>query len=295
MQQHPMPEFGSFSLLLAVVLSAYTLVMGAVALWKAKSSKDNEGGRLGETARRAGIGSFIALTGAAFALVWASFTNDYSVSYILHHTESRSESCLQVFGALERTGGLAAALGVAALGVWVCPSDAAQGGRAALGVCVDDSGRRAGVFFAAIELCGSALCDSAGACGEGWVWVESAAAVSRDGDSPSDALPGICGVLGAVCVCTGCADDALSRREVDCITRRWTMVTWLFLTCGIFLGAHWAGSVLGWAGFWGWDPVENASLMPWLTGTAFLHSVMMQEKRGMMKSWNVWLSSRRFC
>ena len=73
------------------------------------------------------------------------------------------------------------------------------------------------------------------------------------------------------------------------ITRRWTMVTWLFLTCGIFLGMHWAYSVLGWGGYWGWDPVENASLLPWLTGTAFLHSVMMQEKRGMMKKWNMWL------
>jgi cytochrome c-type biogenesis protein CcmF len=73
------------------------------------------------------------------------------------------------------------------------------------------------------------------------------------------------------------------------ITRRWTMVTWGFLTCGIFLGAHWAYSVLGWGGYWAWDPVENASLMPWLTGTAFLHSVMMQEKRGMLKIWNMWL------
>jgi cytochrome c-type biogenesis protein CcmF len=73
------------------------------------------------------------------------------------------------------------------------------------------------------------------------------------------------------------------------ITRRWTMVTWLFLTCGITLGAHWAYAVLGWGGYWGWDPVENASFFPWLTGTAFLHSVMMQEKRGMMKVWNVWL------
>jgi cytochrome c-type biogenesis protein CcmF len=73
------------------------------------------------------------------------------------------------------------------------------------------------------------------------------------------------------------------------ITRRWTMVTWLFLTCGICLGMHWAYAVLGWGGYWGWDPVENASLMPWLAGTAFLHSVMMQEKRGMMKRWNVWL------
>src|SRR5437773_660485 len=71
------------------------------------------------------------------------------------------------------------------------------------------------------------------------------------------------------------------------ITRRWTMVTWGFLTCGIFLGAHWAYSVLGWGGFWAWDPVENASLMPWLIGTAFLHSVMVQEKKGMLKVWNV--------
>jgi cytochrome c-type biogenesis protein CcmF len=67
------------------------------------------------------------------------------------------------------------------------------------------------------------------------------------------------------------------------------MVTWGFLTCGIFLGAHWAYAVLGWGGYWGWDPVENASLMPWLVGTAFLHSVMMQEKRGMLKVWNMWL------
>jgi cytochrome c-type biogenesis protein CcmF len=70
-------------------------------------------------------------------------------------------------------------------------------------------------------------------------------------------------------------------------TRRWMMVPWLFLGTGILLGAKWAYVVLGWGGYWGWDPVENASLMPWLTGTAFLHSVMMQERKGMMKVWNV--------
>jgi cytochrome c-type biogenesis protein CcmF len=73
------------------------------------------------------------------------------------------------------------------------------------------------------------------------------------------------------------------------ITRRWTMVAWGFQSIGIMLGAHWAYAVLGWGGYWAWDPVENASLLPWITGTAFLHSVMMQEKRGMMKVWNVWL------
>ncbi len=71
------------------------------------------------------------------------------------------------------------------------------------------------------------------------------------------------------------------------VTRKWTMVTWLFQSCGILLGARWAYAVLGWGGYWGWDPVENASLMPWLTGTAFLHSVMMQEKKGMLKVWNM--------
>ncbi len=73
------------------------------------------------------------------------------------------------------------------------------------------------------------------------------------------------------------------------LTRKWTMIAWMFQSMGILLGAHWAYAVLGWGGYWGWDPVENASLLPWLSGTAFLHSVMMQEKRGMMKVWNVWL------
>ncbi len=77
-------------------------------------------------------------------------------------------------------------------------------------------------------------------------------------------------------------------------TRRWTLVTWLFQSCGIMLGAAWAYHVLGWGGYWGWDPVENASLLPWLSGTAFLHSVMMQEKKGMMKVWNIVLVSTTF-
>ncbi len=77
-------------------------------------------------------------------------------------------------------------------------------------------------------------------------------------------------------------------------TRRWTLVTWLFQSTGIMLGMAWAYHVLGWGGYWGWDPVENASLLPWLSGTAFLHSVMMQEKKGMMKVWNIVLVSATF-
>ncbi len=71
------------------------------------------------------------------------------------------------------------------------------------------------------------------------------------------------------------------------ITRRWTLVAWLFLSLGLILGGRWAYDVLGWGGYWGWDPVEISAFMPWLTGTAFLHSVMIQEKRGMLKHWNM--------
>jgi cytochrome c-type biogenesis protein CcmF len=87
------------------------------------------------------------------------------------------------------------------------------------------------------------------------------------------------------------AMGALLARRVDAdwirATRRFAFAAWLFLGVGILLGARWSYSELGWGGYWGWDAVENASLMPWLTGTAFLHSLMIQEKRGMLKVWNV--------
>src|SRR5450755_3924513 len=84
---------------------------------------------------------------------------------------------------------------------------------------------------------------------------------------------------------------ALLARRVDAewikVVRRFAFAAWFFLGNGILLGARWSYSELGWGGYWGWDAVENASLMPWLTGTAFLHSLMIQEKRGMLKVWNV--------
>ncbi len=86
---------------------------------------------------------------------------------------------------------------------------------------------------------------------------------------------------------------ALMSRRLDTgwihAIRKWTLVSWLFLSIGITLGMWWAYVELGWGGYWAWDPVENASLLPWLTMTAFLHSVMIQEKRGMLKRWNLGL------
>ena len=78
------------------------------------------------------------------------------------------------------------------------------------------------------------------------------------------------------------------------MTRRWTLAAWTFLGVGMLLGAHWAYEEIGWGGFWAWDPVENAALIPWLVGTAFLHSVIVQEKKGMLKVWNVSLIALTF-
>jgi cytochrome c-type biogenesis protein CcmF len=90
------------------------------------------------------------------------------------------------------------------------------------------------------------------------------------------------------------AVGALIARHVDAqwirATRHFALAAWFFLGIGILLGARWSYAELGWGGYWAWDPVENASLMPWLTGTAFLHSIMIQEKRGMLKVWNVSLA-----
>ncbi len=82
------------------------------------------------------------------------------------------------------------------------------------------------------------------------------------------------------------------RWQIEC--RRWTLLSFTFLSVGIVLGAWWSYQVLGWGGFWGWDPVENAALLPWLCGTAYLHSVLVQERRGLMRVWNLSLSVATF-
>jgi cytochrome c-type biogenesis protein CcmF len=90
--------------------------------------------------------------------------------------------------------------------------------------------------------------------------------------------------FGLAALITGHLDDSWLRA-----VRRWTMIGWLFLSFGLTLGMIWAYEELGWGGYWGWDPVENAALLPWFTATAFLHSVMVQERRGMLRVWNVTL------
>jgi cytochrome c-type biogenesis protein CcmF len=292
MPLHPMPEFGSFTLLLALALSVYTLVMGAVALWRTRglaAGLDRQSDKLGETARRAGISSFVACTCAAFALVWASFTNDYSVSYILHHTNKDLNTAYK-FSAL-----WSGQEGSLLLWAWLL---SAYGFVLRIRHKVDVRLTAfASTILAGIQVFFLMLLNFAAP-----PFAIQPGPVATDGFGLNPLLQypemvihppmlylGYVGFSVPFAFALGALMMRYPGEKWIHITRRWTMVTWLFLTCGIFLGAHWAYSVLGWGGYWGWDPVENASLMPWLTGTAFLHSVMMQEKRGMMKSWNVWL------
>ena len=292
MRLHPMPEFGSFTLLLALALSAYTLVMGGVALWHSRGATagaDGVAGRLGETARRAGISSFIALSCAAFALVWASFTNDYSVSYILHHT-NRALNTAYKFSAL-----WSGQEGSLLLWAWLL---SAYGFVLRMRHKVDvrltafASTILAGIqvfFLMLLNFAAPPFAIQPGPVATDGLGLNPLLQYPEMVIHPPMLYLGYVGFSVPFAFALGALMMRYPGEKWIHITRRWTMVTWLFLTCGIFLGAHWAYSVLGWGGYWGWDPVENASLMPWLTGTAFLHSVMMQEKRGMMKSWNVWL------
>jgi cytochrome c-type biogenesis protein CcmF len=271
-----MPEFGSFSLLLALALSAWALFAGTIALYQLSSGKRGriDPARLLETSRRASLASFVAVSCAAFALVWAAFTGDFSVAYILHHTN------IALPGAYKFSALWSGQEGSLLLWAWLLT---AYGFVLCLRYRVDVRlTAYASTIMAAIQLFFLALLCFAASLNPLLQYPEMVI-------HPPMLYLGYVGFAVPFAFALGALMMKYPGEKWIRITRNWTMVTWLFLTCGIFLGAHWAYSVLGWGGYWGWDPVENASLMPWLTGTAFLHSCMMQEKRGMMKVWNVWL------
>jgi len=280
-----MAQLGSFTLLLALVLSVYSFVVGALALWRRDSISD----RLSESARRAGIATFFAVTLAALTLVTAAFQNDFSVAYIFHHS-NRDLPAPYKFAAL-----WSGQEGSLLFWSWLLAS---YGLVLRLRHKVDSRlFAYASVIIAAVQIFFLMLVNFAA---HPFAMMQGNIPADGNGLNPLLQYPEMVihppmlylGYVGFT-VPFAFALAALVMRYPGekwiHITRRWTMVTWGFLTCGIFLGAHWAYAVLGWGGYWGWDPVENASLMPWLTGTAFLHSVMMQEKRGMLKVWNMWL------
>jgi cytochrome c-type biogenesis protein CcmF len=280
-----MSQIGSFALLLALALTAYSFLAGILAL-----AREGPGSaRLGETARRAGIASFAIVFLAATVLVTAAFQDNFSIAYIFHHSNrdlpapykfavlwSGQEGSLLFWSLLLSAYGL-----VLRLRYKTDPRLFAH----------------ASVIIAAVQIFFLLLLNFAA---HPFAIMQGSLPADGSGLNPLLQYPEMVihppmlylGYVGFTVPFAFALAALIMRYPGEKwihITRRWTMVTWGLLTCGIFLGMHWAYSVLGWGGYWGWDPVENASFLPWLTGTAFLHSVMMQEKRGMLKTWNMWL------
>ena len=286
-----MATFGSLSLLIALALAAYNLFAGAVALRLLATGQPAPIApeRLADTARRAGIAAFVAVTTAAFALVWSVFNNDFSITYIMEHS-NRALPAAYKFAAL-----WSGQEGSLLLWCWLL---ATYGFVLRLRHKTDVKlYAYAGTILAGVQVFFLAVVNFAA---PPFALLRGAIPADGNGLNPLLQYPemvihppmlylGYVGFSVPFAFGLGALMMRYPGEKWIKITRTWTMVTWLFLTGGIFLGMHWAYAVLGWGGYWGWDPVENASFMPWLTGTAFLHSVMMQEKRGMMKSWNVWL------
>lgn len=286
-----MAAFGSFALLIALALAAYNLLAGALALRLIATGQPSRVSpeRLADTARRAGIAGFWAVSAAAFALVWAAFTNDFSLTYILEHS-NRALPAPYKFSAL-----WSGQEGSLLLWAWLLGT---YGFVLRLLHKTDVKlYAYAGTILAAVQVFFLLVLNFAA---PPFALFKGPVPADGNGLNPLLQYPemvihppmlylGYVGFSVPFAFALGALMMRYPGEKWIKITRNWTMVTWLFLTCGIFLGMHWAYAVLGWGGYWGWDPVENASFMPWLTGTAFLHSVMMQEKKGMMKSWNVWL------
>ncbi|MGB9076719.1 MAG: cytochrome c-type biogenesis CcmF C-terminal domain-containing protein [Terracidiphilus sp.] len=286
-----MATLGSFALLIALALAAYNLFAGAVALRLIATGQPTRVSpeRLADTARRAGIAGFYAVSVAAFALIYSVFTNDFSITYIVEHS-NRALPAPYKFAAL-----WSGQEGSLLLWAWLL---GAYGFVLRLTHKTDVKlYAYAGTILAAVQLFFLAVINFAAP-----PFSLLRGAIPEDGNGLNPLLQypemvihppmlylGYVGFTVPFAFALGALMMRYPGEKWIRVTRVWTLVTWLFLTCGIFLGMHWAYAVLGWGGYWGWDPVENASFMPWLTGTAFLHSVMMQERKGMMKSWNVWL------
>ena len=282
-----MPELGRAALVTALGLALFATCAGAYAAWRRRR-------RLAESAQNALLAAFAATAVASAVLLAALVRNDFSFAYVADHT-SRDLPLAYTISAfwggqegslllwlLVLTGYAAAAVAFGRRAgrdvvAWVVP--------AVGGVCV---------FFAFLVVFVASPFATRPPVADGLGMTPSLQNPYMLAHPPLLYL----GYVGLT-IPWAFAIGALLAHRVDerwiVATRRWTLAAWTFLGVGQLLGAHWAYEEVGWGGYYAWDPVENAALMPWLAATAFLHSVMIQEKRGMLKIWNVLLVVGAFC
>src|SRR6476620_1410299 len=282
-----MPDLGRAALVTTFLLLVYASVAGTFAAWHSRR-------RLAESAQNALIAAFVATGVAVVVLSTALARHDFSFSYVAQHTSRElplGYTLTAFWGGQE--GSLLLWLFVLCGYSVAAVLTARHAGREVLAWVVPLLGV-VGTFFALLLVFVASPFATQAAPADG-------AGLNPSLQNPYMAIHPPMLYLGYVglTVPFAFAMGALLARRTDerwiVATRRWTLAAWAFLGVGQLLGAHWAYVEVGWGGYYAWDPVENAALMPWLAATAFLHSVMVQEKKNMLKVWNMLLVILAFC
>jgi cytochrome c-type biogenesis protein CcmF len=276
-----MPELGRAALIVCLGLAVYAVAAGAFAAWKRRK-------RLAESAENAILAAFVAALVASAVLMIALVDKDFSFVYVYEHASlelPRAYTISAFWGGQEGS-----------LLLWLLILT----GFSALAVILGRRSSHSLLAWTVPVLGGVILFFSLLLVAVASPFATQTAPADGLGLNPSLQNPYMLahppmlylGFVGLTIPFAFAMGALLARRSDELwivVTRRWTLVAWTFLGFGQLLGAHWAYVEVGWGGYFAWDPVENAALMPWLAATAFLHSVMIQEKRGMLKIWNVLL------
>ena len=280
-----MAPLGRAALLLAFGLVLYALIAGSYAAWKRRR-------RLAHSAQNALLAAFPTTLVAAIVLLVALGRRDMTFVYVWQHTSHR----LPLGYALSAFWGgqegslllwLLVLTGYAGLAVWLN-----RRSRELIPWTVPVFGLIA-VFFSFMLCFVSSPFNVQPAAGDGRGMVPSLQNPYMLAHPPLLYL-GYVGLTVPFAFAMGALLSGRTDERWIVATRRWTLAAWTFLGVGQLIGSHWAYVEIGWGGYYAWDPVENAALMPWLASTAFLHSVMIQEKRGMLKVWNMVLVALAF-
>jgi cytochrome c-type biogenesis protein CcmF len=277
-----MTLLGQFSLWTAMLVGLWATVLGFSGRWHARPE-------LGVAVTRAVYALFGVLVVASLCLWYGLITHDFNIEYVASYTSRNLPGyyIVSAFWAGQKGSLLFWAVmlsGFAALAQWLTPARYRS-----LMPYVGAVTSTVVVFFVIVMIFAANP-------------FQRLAFTPPDGNGLNPQLQNIGMVIHppmlylgyiSITIPFAFAIAALMARRVDAgwiqAIRKWTLMSWLFLSIGITLGMWWAYVELGWGGYWAWDPVENASLLPWLTMSAFLHSVMIQEKRGMLKRWNMTL------